>query len=79
MVVKVNCAALPVRTEAAVYPMRRETGGATAGLTFRGSAVRSTTVQTTASTEARAWVHLWVGPLQIRGIYCMGRFPFSAL
>lgn len=46
--------------------MRRETGGATAGLTFQGSAVRSTTVQTTASMEAHAQVHPWVSPLQIQ-------------
>lgn len=46
--VKVNCAAPPVRMEAAAQPMRKETGGATAGLTFQGSVVRSTTAQTTA-------------------------------
>lgn len=46
--------------------MRRETGGATAGLTFQESAVRSTTVQTTASMEGHARVHPWVSPLQIQ-------------
>lgn len=66
VVVKVNCAALPVRTEAAVWLMRRETGGATAGPTFRVSAARSTTARTTASTEAHAWARPWVGPLPIR-------------
>ena len=44
--------------------MRRGTGGATAGRTSRGSAARSTTAQTTAWMEARAWAHLWVSHLQ---------------
>lgn len=47
-VVKVNCVDLPVKMEGAVWPMRKETGGATAGRTFQGSAVRLTTAQTTA-------------------------------
>lgn len=45
--------------------MRKESGGATAGLTFQGSAARSTTVQNTASMEEPVSVHPWVSPLQI--------------
>lgn len=46
--VKVNCAGPPARTEAAAWPTKKETGGATAGPTSQESAVRSTTAQTTA-------------------------------
>lgn len=55
--VKVSCAARPARTEAAAWPTRKETGDATAGPTFQGSAVKSTIAQTTAWMEAPAWAH----------------------
>lgn len=63
-VMQVNSAVPPVRTEAAVWPMRKETGGATAGQTFQGSIVRWTTAQTTAWMEAPVWAHHWVSILK---------------
>lgn len=40
---KASCAGLPVRMEAAVWPMRRETGAVIAGLISLGSAAKLTT------------------------------------